>query len=301
MAILGYNPEEEITTSESESIASAMDHPNSDMNTAQGTQPGTQPFQTEANPFPIITPRIEVFNGTRDPEIIDTWFARLTQTFRRYPPDVLDVYKIEFASDFMSGTAFSWYQNTYPRSVVDGSFGEFERLVRRTFYPVNYESNIVTRYLSLKQTKTATEYTSEFSRLARLVPPISEEVQLQQFIDGLKTHLRIEMIKNRPHSLDEAMTRAIQLDEVQDMIKQQRGPFRRNDGNQNRGWPRQEQRNYPERRVDADGDTEMTVASLTPGKRLNRKELNLLKKEGRCYRCHEKGHMRPNCPKASQY
>ncbi len=310
MVLLGYNPEEEISTSESESVVSAMtDHNN--FGNAQRSTPGPAQYTQTSQISPFAPPplRIEIFDGKRDPEFIDNWFMMLKQYFSGFPLDTAEIHKIKYAANFMSKSAYTWYMSSYREDAREGSFDEFEELLREAFYPLDYINTLTRKWLDLRQTGSAAEYVNQYREILRLLPPNGAEAELQKFIDGLKPHLRSRMAEDRPENLKTCMTRAIRLDELrssyQERERQRQSPHRfpRTNFNKNEGRRGNQYRynNYGDRRIDADGDTEMSVAALAPGKRLNWKELNLLKREGRCFHCHEKGHNKQNCPKANQY
>lgn len=201
--------------------------------------------------------------------------------------------RIHYGQSYLEGVPAIW-----ARSKIDS----LDATQKAAYTWANFKSHLIGVYgdpdrrlkaaftiRALKQKTSAAVYSSEFYALAALVE--WDDVALRdQFYSGLKTEVQVEIARQAfPANLSDLATLAIRIDSrLFEGRKQTHGtnPFRNQHSGQYQSSSQRPIRDPNAMDVDATG---------TARPRLTDQLRDQLRKEGKCFRCRQKGHMSRDC------
>ena len=186
------------------------------------------------------------------------WLGKMEMFFHvnQVPQDAL----ITTAAFFLGGPAATWWGLLNPKP--DAWEGFKAALIQR--FTLETPFVLRSRWTGLRQTGGLQDYVDQTMTLVMKIPDASEGEKVQRFLEGLKPELRNKLMMEDLPNLNAAVNKALLLDQ---RIQPGLGPGK------------------PEGPV----GMELGYSKLTP-------EKARLLKEGRCFRCKEKGHVAINCP-----
>ena len=200
--------------------------------------------------------------------------------------------------------ALHWYQQACLQG-TDGylpfeDWEEFVLEIKKAFQPPNNQQVLRRQVRGLRQTGDIRDYIYRFRNLVGQITGMGQLDQVMHFVDGLKPATQTEVNYRAPDTLAEAMEIAITYDTARF------GPGRA-PGNTNSHQPRY----IPHQRRDNGGPRPMELDNINrrnhgQQNRLTDAEKARLRRENKCFKCQEAGHMardcnrRPNQPRQQQ-
>jgi hypothetical protein len=252
-----------------------------------------------------------------------TWIVEVENYFRA--TNLLsDAGRINFAVAQLRGRAADWWEYDAKRLIIQ-TWEEFKAEFNVAYNPVPVMDTARAKINSLKQTGGVQDYINEFNQWIHFLPHYTEGDKIFHFRDGLKPYLKRQIRLKDPKTLNEAINEAIKVDteDRQDsthfISKKNFTPY----SSLQRGKPFPSSSswnsyNHPARitsnNANNNGTVPMELGNIynnTGEENKNEevedgKELFLfgmspqrLKeyKEGLCFLCKQKGHLRRDCPK----
>lgn len=155
----------------------------------------------------------EFHGGTRGEELLD-WLVAVQEMleFKRVP----EARKVALVATKFRGKAASWWLQLKASRIRAGkgsiaTWEKFEKVMRKTFLPYNFDRTMFTRLQNLRQgPRSVDDYAEEFSLLLTRNEILDSEVQLvSRFIGGLRPQLQNAMSQFDPITVAEAHRRAV--------------------------------------------------------------------------------------------
>ena len=121
-----------------------------------------------------------------------------------FKPGVLDsdTNKIMFASTFLVDAAAIWWFTMDSSSSAPKTWAELYTKIRTEFIPVDYVRRTRDRLRRLKQKTSVPKYRSDFSNIILTLPDVTEGEQFDNFINGLKSEVRLEGLKSTASTIE---------------------------------------------------------------------------------------------------
>jgi hypothetical protein len=167
-------------------------------------------------------PKPEFFHGDK-PDKIDTWLftVDMYREAARIPGDASFV---AFAASLLKDDALVWWR-TLPHKPE--TFSAFAEAAVAWFKPVLTTQRARDRMHTLTQTGSAQAYVYQFNSLALLLPDLSDAAKMDFFVRGLKDRVAAEVRFRQPATLEQAITTAVTVDQVQYASRSVQGSTRR--------------------------------------------------------------------------
>jgi hypothetical protein len=216
-----------------------------------------------------------------------------------------------FAVSYLSGPAREWYSSFSQENRIKASnFETLAEMILARYRPVDAARTARIKLTSLRQTTSVDAYNTLFIQTIQLITNMSFDDQLHHYRNGLKPQILEKVILMEFSSLNEVMNAAARLDHLMYAMKRTSNDYSNANrygigmyGNGNRNGTNastpMEVNNvnagmFTDSQMEHDGDISVNAVrfqKLTPAERQQ------LMKEGRCFRCRERGHMSNACPK----
>ena len=262
-------PPENVTL---ENLVSALQQLQHNFNNAQGEIMGLR-NQLQASRTPVVKrKKPESFKGKGS---ITSWITHMTNYLGGTSPDEA----LSIAVSYLEGPAHEWWI-VFRQSLEGQGIQTWENLrpaLIRRFDTLNKVKIARDKLAKWKQIKDFTTFNDDFQKIILDIPNISVEEQIDRYTRGLKPYIWKELCTREYHQLNDAMRDA---ERVESAHKRLGKP------------PKQDQRppkNHQE-------PTPMEIGNIQL-KKLTPAERDQCRKEGRCFRCRQKGHMSSKCPK----
>ena len=269
--------------------------------------------------------RFESCDG-KNSETTKSWFAmsrtRLLAT--GIDPNTKDA--VLHLASFFTGPLGRWWTTTI-RDVDDacgnfGSIAELEAAAMALHYIRDPCRSAYNKLSKLKQTGSVHQFKQSLEELHFHMPERSAKCKLNDFIQGLKPHVREKIVLDYPESLEVAVRRALELDDnarenhtdnysnaaprrngFVNRRKFYNSNFRRNNFN-NENFYNSASGNPEHMYAPAPVPMELghtgvhpgATPGQRPGPRLGRAERQKLQKAGACFYCRQTGHEIKQCP-----
>ena len=191
---------------------------------------------------------------------------------------------LSVAVSYLEGPAHEWwigFKGTEEGQQINTWPLLKEALIRR-FESLNRVKIARDKLAKWKQIKDVGSFNEDFQKILLDIPSITTEEQIDRYARGLKPFIWRELCTREYNSLTDLMRDAERVESA--FRRSGKVPVRNITGDK----PRASRPNGP---------VPMDIGNVTL-KKLSPAERDMCRKEGRCFRCREKGHMANKCPKA---
>ena len=230
--------------------------------------------------------------------------------------------QVQQAVLLLKGEALTWYRSTNMANPIV-SIDDLVSRMRSYFLPYGYDKLARSKLRSLTQQTTVQVYNALFMRTMQHITDMSPVDQLDNYITGLKGHIKAHLWTKEPKSLHEAMTEAALAESrFQHFNIVMRG-YRGVSASRGASYASSSYAQMHPRTAGAPPSAASNAATSTSttsdpmdlshieselnavqqGQRLGKlsdADRAKLRAEGRCFRCREKGHISAQCPKNGQ-
>ncbi|CAK9148205.1 unnamed protein product [Ilex paraguariensis] len=179
-------------------------------NVGQGGSNNLQKFRSHNPP---------TFVGGGDPMVADNWFQQVDKILEAMEI-VSDATKIRLAIFQFEGDAHQWWTWAKPIDIGRMTWGEFQELFMKKYFPPAVREVKAHEFLNLKQgAMTVMQYVAKFTELARFADDYvaTDLAKVRRFENGLKLSIRGKIVGHRLHEFDEMVETAMAIErEVED-------------------------------------------------------------------------------------
>ena len=201
-----------------------------------------------------------------------------------------------------------WFENLQKSDTPITTLIELETRLRAHFLPYGAEKIARTKLRLLKQTHTVQGYSTVFMQTVQHVPNMHVDDQIEAYVTGLKHGIYREVVLKDLRTLQEVMDFAVFVESrLQHRDHRDRigfTPFA----------PRSSAAPSTSNNNSSSTPMDLSVAAATSNaaevdlnamngqvlKKLTDAERDQLRREGKCFRCRQRGHMSRDCPKVSK-
>ena len=209
---------------------------------------------------------------------VQSWAVHMDNYLRDTPlRDCLHI-----SASYLEGSAHEWWivhQSTEEGKRINDWSALRAALIKR-FEPLNKEKVARDKLAKWKQVKDVSSFNEDFLKIILDIPHISSEEQIDRYTRGLKPYIWKELCTRDYTELSEAMKDAERVESAHRRLNKTSSSARVNFSNQT-------------------GPVPMEIGNITL-KKLTAAEREQCRKEGRCFRCRQKGHTSRNCPKGQR-
>ena len=231
-------------------------------------------IQREHTVVPNV-PKPETFNGRGN---IHSWIWSVEQYFATTNISS-DAARTQYAVNLFRGNVATWMRSRMNGHELPG-WSVLRPELEATFAPISEVKQARDRLAKLRQTKSVSNYASQFRQLLLLLPELPEDEKVDKFARGLKPEIAKEIFLRDPSTLDEAMRMAERYDMLSWSLRNLSAP----------------KPSVPERKSDPMDLSAVKFQKLTPDERKN-----IMDNNG-CLYCRKlnAGHMAKDCPEKKQ-
>lgn len=159
----------------------------------------------------------DLYDGKRDFLAVNTWIFKIQQylslaALSNPATQLTDENRILFASSFLTSTAASWWYTVVQSGQTPSTWEEFRIMVLNEFVPSDHVRRARDKLRRLRQTASVSKYLSEFRNCILTISDISEGELLDRFIQGLKSEVKIEVLKTQAANFEDATKVALRVD-----------------------------------------------------------------------------------------
>lgn len=227
-----------------------------------------------------------------------TWI----DTIREYahltgmPPDT----HTRFAISYLNGSAREWITSwSQEEKIASSNFEVFAQMVLKRYRPVDAARTARNKLVTLRQTGSVDVYNTLFIQNVQVINDMSMADQIHHYKQGLKQPVYEKLMFEEFSTLNDMMNAATKVDHILYTTVKRTSNYV---GNGNHYNIRSHVSNVPTEvnnvnaNVDiVDGDGSVSVNAVRFQK-LTPVERTQMMKEGRCFKCRERGHMANSCP-----
>ena len=217
------------------------------------------------------------FNGKGS---IESWMTHMSN----YVKDESEENAMAIAISYLEGPAHDWWighSQTEEGQLIQ-TWTALKSALASRFITLNKAKIARDKLAKWKQMKDVSSFNDDFQRIVLDIPNISIEEQIDRYTRGLKAYIWKELCTREYTSLNDAMRDAERVESAHKRIGKPAGNRRNDKGD------------TIIRKTDGPVPMELGNFEL---KKLTPAERELCRKEGRCYRCRQKGHLANKCPK----
>lgn len=284
----------------------------------------------------IKAPPLSTFTGSMN-NAIDPWLRNVQKQFAfdafqgsgQFPTDAT---KVAYATLFLDGAAADWW-NGADRSAVS-TWAQFVECVQTRWRPTMPAENARARLANLKQKGHVSGYCDAFQKIITHIPDKSEADKVFDFKRGLNAALASRVAEKAPKTLEEAINLCVRLDPLlssggghrlwpsqaasssssNDMVDVNHVDEYADELYGDSGEPEEHKSDSTnamlvaklaamEERLNLLGQGGSSSAPKTKKDRipgLKPEDVAKLMREGRCFKCKSKDHMKRDCPQWSK-
>ena len=215
--------------------------------------------------------------------------------------------QVEYAAQYLSGEALVWFENVQKSDTPITSLSELETKLRAHFLPYGIEKVARTKLRQLIQTGSVQSYSTVFMQTILHVPNMHVDDKIEAYVQGLKSPIYKEVVLKDLKSLQEVMDFAAFVESrlhhrghrdhigYNTTVGVRPGPTVSTSSAANTSFT-----SVPMELSVAETEQELNALRLGSLKKLTDIERDQLRREGKCFRCRERGHLSRNCPKNQQ-
>ena len=219
--------------------------------------------------------------------------------------------RIVLAVGLLRDSALVWWRSVHDLPDVPTTWEEFKAATIHAFEPINPAESARDRLATLRQTSSVRTYASIFRFLAMSIPGITDDEKKDRFIRGLKLKTMSEVKLRAPETFEEAVRMAVRFDSL--LFVRNFNPSVKTGNSHPRPEPMElgairtnsiPTGNPPRAIRSVNAITRPSYRDVTAGRpysnpqraKLTPEERTKLSREGRCFKCREKGHLARDCP-----
>lgn len=153
-------------------------------------------------------------------ENVDRWLFEVEQ-YLRAANEHDDKRRVPIAAALLRGNALAWWEiivNGNEKQGIDESlcsWSEFKANLTKAFRTVNREDHARDQLSKIQQKSSVSEYLVRFNAVILDIPGMSSDEKYNRFFEGLKPHLRQELvIKGKPKDYEDLVCEAERIDTV---------------------------------------------------------------------------------------
>lgn len=157
------------------------------------------------------------FDGKRDFFSVNSWLHKVNEylllvQIGNQQQELPDNVKISYAASFFTDTAASWWYIKVASNQVPETYQQFEELVRSEFIPSDSVKRNRDRIKRVKQKGSVAAYVTEFRNVMMKIPDMTVGEKIDRFCEGLKDHVRLEVMKSGTENFEVAVKIAMDVD-----------------------------------------------------------------------------------------
>lgn len=145
---------------------------------------------------------------------IDDWLTQLETQHRYYSsefPSHDAAAKIEFALAWVAPEVLQWYTSLTASSAIN-TWDEFKDAMRLRYQPIASSHRARSNLDTAKQSGSVQQYSEYMQKNIALIPTMSDDDQVHQYIRGLKPAIKLEVAKTNPKSLVACIEIAVRIE-----------------------------------------------------------------------------------------
>ena len=278
-------------------------------------QPNGQPLPRS---FVSSVGKPEFFNGDLKGDPL-SWLDQVREymSLTLVPPPL----QVSFAVTYLREQARIWWSSLPENEKMRNcDFVTFSSTLLARFRPVDSARIARTQLNGLKQLGSVTDYNARFIRLMQMIHDMSPADQVYHYLEGLKSNIHDRLVTTEFTSVATAMVAASRVDQLiyNTSKKNSSIPFnnRNNQLNQN-NWNNNRKSNSTAQPIEVNylnanvapysyfNSSELTDSNDVLGdmnlnfvrlQKLTPEEREQCRREGRCFKCRNRGHMANACP-----
>ena len=222
---------------------------------------------------------------------------------------------VQFAATYLRDQARVWWSSMSTEDKIKiQDFNLFKQTLLAKYRPVNQQRTARTQLKSLKQINSVAAYNNAFSNVIQLIHDMSLADKLDNYMNGLKYQIQEKLITEEFNSLSDAMNAAARIDTLLYTRRNASNFTRDNDNKINKpkhGTGQAAEVNHvqsmstsalnyyedngssPQAQITNEMQATVNAVRFT---KLTPEQREQLKREGRCFKCREHGHMASSCP-----
>ena len=207
-----------------------------------------------------------------------------------------------FAAALLRGAASKWWKHeTEAADRGDKpsikSWRDFVAAIKTRFQTIDSDQVARDRLSELRQLGSVVQYVNLFQQITNEISDIAPSELLYRFLAGLKRTIRLDVEMYRLSHPNLTLAEAMTVAQRADAARSKYAPFRR-DFSFDAPKPAQ-----PSSPASEDADVVMSLNAMTNKplrSKLTDQEKQMLRLDGRCFYCKEKGHVAVRCPLKNQ-
>lgn len=171
---------------------------------------------TSSSSVQFKIPKPDVFTGKKPAEL-HAWLVGMKTYLELTRVDLDSEEAAVYAATYLREDALRWYDLQVEKAAPDAAFADYHDLktaLTDIFLPGDQEANARTRLDNLKQTGAASAYNAAFNALVCRISSMSEADQVHRYVAGLKQHVQVQVRFKNPHTLTEAQSHAVLVDDI---------------------------------------------------------------------------------------
>ena len=287
----------------------------STMSSPSSSSSQSQQVHATANAAVAPTTRVkpqapEAFKGDRTK--VDQFLIQL----RRYLvladlTTISDARQVEYAAQYLTAEALVWFENVQKTDSPITTLIELDTKLRAHFQPYGAEKIARTKLRQLQQTHTVQGYSTIFMQTVQHVPSMHVDDQIEAYVQGLKPSIFREVVLKDLKSLQEVMDFAVFVESrLQHRIYRADRvgftPFASRSSTappSAAGGSSSSSSSSSSVPMDLSVADEVDLHAVMNGqvlKKLTDAERDQLRRQGKCFRCRQIGHISRDCPKSSK-
>jgi hypothetical protein len=258
---------------------------------------------------------LPMFNGTTT-EDLDNWVWMVDQALTVYAENLDGRRRVTFVATKLGGTALTWWRSIYAsgeaETILSSEYplAAFFAAIRRAFIHGDPEQEARDKLGKLTQRSSVSQFADKIRETCVAIPGITDREKLDVFLRGVRAdigkHVRTNLNIHGEKTYELAVSVALAAESGDRAAAHAAGTV-------GTAHPKHRHRDSAGTSTGAAGSTQKKPyskpyehnktsgvnAKKPGGERQNRlapQDLARLKREGRCFRCRQHGHLSRNCP-----
>jgi hypothetical protein len=263
--------------------------------------------------------------------VVDDWITEMTQQFVFYGDACFrsDTDKIRFALAYLRGSAMHWWVHE-PKKEEIATWDDFVKRLHARFRPVQAAAIARQRLDKLRQKigHSVNAYSNAFQVTLTPITDMGQADQVHHFVNGLLPHIASKVYEKAPKDLRAAIDAAVSAEAMSNFGRSAaHAPSQSSSAPMDINAVEQELDEEKESKPEVASSNDSVVgvllakmeamehrllalagsgssgssksfgnrADMVPG--LKSEDIDRLRREGKCFRCKQSGHMKKDCPR----